>query len=276
MERSEARKVRRDRERSRIIRARNRFIEEARFQEARSLQTSSTVESVPLSDSGPNLPDFGMAVARDALKLAYTVNELTCGRGLQYQQAVLQKLLEQPLLQPALPESVVKRDDREHCRVVCNGIADAWSELKYGVGKDKYIARNVIEAAVISVDDSRTVLAASKCIGMNRRTLRRAVARRRLLNQQEQGVLWGKSDQKKRKDALTQETIDAVVKWWTEETRVSPSKKDIRRKRIGVKQFIIHAGHWLEESQVCMQIEVEGNGILESLYGIRVYCEATK
>lgn len=141
-------------------------------------------------------------------------------------------------------------DEREHCRVVCNGIAEAWSELKYGVGRDRYVARNVIEAAVIDVEDSRAAIAASRCIGMNRRTLRRAVARRRMLNVREQGVLWSKSDRKKRKDALSQETIEAVVSWWTEETRVSPSKKDIRRKRIGVRQYISHAGHWLEESQV--------------------------
>lgn len=250
LERSEALQVKRDRERSRKTRARNRLLQEARFQSARSLQTSSSSESLGLRESGSQLLDFGMAVARDAKELAFTVNELTSGRGLEYQQAVLEKLMEEPLLQPALPEAVLKRDEREHCRVVCNGIAEAWSELKYGVEKDKYLARNVIEAAVISVDDSRSVLAASRCIGMNRRTLRRAVSRRRLLNEREEGVLWCKSDRKKRKDALSQETIDAVISWWTEETRVSPSKKDIRRKRIGVRQFITHAGHWLEESQV--------------------------
>ena len=248
LERSEALQVKRDRERSRKTRARNRLLQEARFQSARSLQASSSSESLGLRESCGQ--DFGMAVARDARELAFTVNELTSSRGLEYQQAVLQKLLEEPLLQSALPEAVVKSDEREHCRVVCNGIAEAWSELKYGVGKDKYVARNVIEAAVISVDDSRSVLAASRCIGMNRRTLRRAVSRRRMLNEREEGVLWCKSDRKKRKDALSQETIDAVVSWWTEETRVSPSKKDIQRKRIGVRQFITHAGHWLEESQV--------------------------
>ena len=31
---------------------------------------------------------------------------------------------------------------------------------------------------------------------------------------------------------------------------MSPSKKDVRRKRIGVNRFVSHAGHWLESSQV--------------------------
>ena len=242
----EAARVSREREKNRVGRARRRKLEQARFERAQSQQTSCSAEGL---DSGST--SFGSAVARDASKLAYTVNDLTCGWGLDYQRAVLERLLDHPLLQPAFPESVVKRDEREQCRVVCNGIAEAWSELKYGVGRDKYVARNVIEAAVIHVADSKSTQAASKCIGMNRRTVRRAVKRRRMLNAGEEGVRWAMGDRKKRKDALSQEVIDAVELWWTEETRVSPSKKDIRRKRIGVKQFISHAGHWLEESQVC-------------------------
>ena len=249
-EKLEELRIKRDRERSRKKRAKNRRLQEARFQSACSLQSSSPSESYGFRDSVSGKADFGMAVARDARELAYTVNELTAGRGLEYQRAVLLKLLEQPLLRPALPEAVVKMDEREHCRVVCNGIAEAWSALKYGVGRDRYMARNVIEAAVVDVKDARAATAASRCIGMNRRTLRRAIARRRMLNVREQGVLWSKCDRKKRRDALSQEAVDAVVSWWTEETRVSPSKKDIRRKRMGVRQYISHAGHWLEESQV--------------------------
>ena len=137
---------------------------------------------------------LGSAVARDARELAYTVNELTCGRGLEYQRAVLDKLLDHPLLQRALPEIVVQCRESEHCRVVCNGIADAWKELKFGIGRDKYLARNVIEAAVISVRDARTGQAAAECIDMNRRTIRRAVSRQQLLHNREHGVVWAKGD----------------------------------------------------------------------------------
>ena len=85
---------------------------------------------------------------------------------------------------------------------------------------------------------------------MNKKTLRRALKRRHSLNQGVEGKMWAKNDRRKRKDALQESTIDAVVSWWTEETRVSPCKKDVRRKRVGVKRFISHAGHWLEDSLV--------------------------
>jgi hypothetical protein len=65
---------------------------------------------------------------------------------------------------------------------LCRGLRDAWSELKFGHGRDQYMVRNVIEAAMIEVGDGRCLKAASKRIGMNKRTLRRAVSRRAMLN----------------------------------------------------------------------------------------------
>jgi hypothetical protein len=98
--------------------------------------------------------------------------------------------------------------------------------LKYAIGRDNHWARNVIEAAVIMAGDNQCMDAAARCIGMNKRTLRRAVARRQLLNASVSGEVWAKIDRKKRKDALEQAAIDAVVAFWTKETRVSPSKRE--------------------------------------------------
>jgi hypothetical protein len=42
---------------------------------------------------------------------------------------------------------------------------------------------------------------------------------------------------------MNQSVIDAIVNWWTEETKVSPNIKDVRRKRTGVKHFVMHAAH---------------------------------
>jgi hypothetical protein len=208
------------RDEGRIKRARNRKRQEERYQEAES-QQASTADTVEGEHMEAAMATFGMAVARDARELAYTVNALTCGCGLKYQRAVLDKFLQQPLLQVALLAAVVERDERKQCRLVCKGIADAWAELKYGVGRDRYLAWNVIEAAVISVGDGRSSRAVGQCIGLNRRILRRAIRRRRSLNDWEEGAVWAKKDRKKRRDALSQETIDAVVRWWTEETWVS-------------------------------------------------------
>jgi hypothetical protein len=81
--------------------------------------------------------------------------------------------------------------------------------------------------------------------------LLRGAKRRQLLNDNTRDEQWTKLDRKGGSDAIPSSMVDVVVKFWTEETRVSPCKKDVRRKKIGVKYFISHATHFLEESQVC-------------------------
>lgn len=228
-------------------RAKNRRLRKATEQECVEHQVQfGCASSEATTDTG-----FERAVAVGSSDLALKVEELTSGRGVEFQRAVLERFLTSPVLQQVLPESVVRRKEYEQCRVVCNGLASAWSSLKYAKGTDHHRARNVIEAVVISLDDVDCVEAASTCVGMNKRTLRRAVLRRRSLNEGVPGEVWAMSERQKRSDALQQAVIDAVVNFWTEETRVSPSKKDVRRKRMDTNLFISHAGHWLENSQVC-------------------------
>lgn len=192
------------------------------------------------------------AAAAHAKKMATMICEETGSRGEEYQKIFIQKLLEQPLLENVVPEYVSQRRTLQLSKVVCDGLAHAWSGLKYGIGKDRTLARNVIEAAVISIGDDRCMRAAATCVGMNKKTIRRAIQRRALLNQSSDGEVWARLYRRKRKDAFEQCIVDQVVAWWTDETRVSPCKKDIRVKRIAFKTKITHATHWLEESQVSL------------------------
>jgi hypothetical protein len=54
--------------------------------------------------------------------------------------------------------------------------------LKYDHRKDQYLARTVLEAIVISMEDRKARKAALYCIGMNKRTLQRAIKHRQVLN----------------------------------------------------------------------------------------------
>lgn len=190
------------------------------------------------------------AAAAHAKKVAFKLSEDTSARGEEYQRVFFQKLIEQPLLETLVPEYVKQRRQLELSRVVCDGLAQAWSGLKYGIGRDRFLAKNVIEAAVISIGDDRCMRAAATCVGMNKKTVRRAIQRRSLLNKRSDREVWAKIFRRKRKDALEQWVVDRVISWWTDETRVSPCKKDVRSKRIGFKTKVFHATHWLEESQV--------------------------
>ncbi|CAM6002456.1 unnamed protein product [Sphagnum balticum] len=112
-----------------------------------------------------------------------------------------------------------------------------------------HVCTSYREAAVVSVGESMNVRAGGRCVGLKRRFLRRAMLRRKLLVNKAIGEKWAKGDRKHRKDALPESTVVVVVSWWTDETRVSPNKKD-------VTQFIarnvreMHAKHYLQESEV--------------------------
>lgn len=49
---------------------------------------------------------------------------------------------------------------------------------------------------------------------------------------------------------ITNESRDLMYAFWTSETRVSPNKKDIEKKRIEKKSVVKHLVHLLDDSQV--------------------------
>lgn len=57
---------------------------------------------------------------------------------------------------------------------------------------------------------------------------------------------------RKRKGGLSDDVKSAVTIWWTAETRVSPNRKDIRRKRLGRNLYDTHPAHLLMETQVSL------------------------
>jgi len=54
----------------------------------------------------------------------------------------------------------------------------------------------------------------------------------------------------KREGGISEAVKVVVTAWWTEESRVSPNRKDIRRKRLGRNVYDTHPAHLLMETQV--------------------------
>jgi hypothetical protein len=63
----------------------------------------------------------------------------------------------------------------QDCATICSSLAIAWSDLKYGNGKDKYLAWNVVEVGVVSLGESMNVKAVGRCVGLKRRFLKRVM-----------------------------------------------------------------------------------------------------
>ena len=162
---------------------------------------------------------------------AVSLLQETNTRGLEFQKLVVESILGSIALQHVMPEYVLKRK-LLGCGVVCDSIASAWDHLKFGFGKDKYVARNVVEVAVVSTTSGSNMLGAGKCIGLNRRSLLRASHHRELLDAKEDNEYWAKSERKPTKDGIPEDIKDLVGKWYLEETRTSPNMHNVVRHHI--------------------------------------------
>jgi len=67
------------------------------------------------------------------------------------------------------------------------------------------------------------------------------------------GVLWTLSVRRKKMDGMTAKVKNVVLTWWVSETRVSPNKKDVTRKRIGPGVYDERPTHYLMETQVKLE-----------------------
>ncbi len=94
--------------------------------------------------------------------------------------------------------------------------------------------------------------ATMNCVGLNFKSIQEAHERKRLLNNELEGVKWVKFDRKQWSDTIIENVKQIMLKWWTKETRVSPNAKDVVRHLITTNNWERHAIHFLQESQVIL------------------------
>ena len=123
----------------------------------------------------------------------------------------------------------------------------ALQTLRSGCIQGKSKVRNIVLTAAVSKGDSQRRIC--NALGASRYLVRKAFRRREVVDETGEN-LWAGGDRKRRSDALSQEDQSAVCSWWETETTVSPNKRDVKRRRIGVKEHETHATHYLQVSQV--------------------------
>ena len=116
-----------------------------------------------------------------------------------------------------------------------------------GVHLADMLARKAVllHAAISSTVTSTTTL--SCVLKIHPSNLREAITRRN--NVRCVGTTFALVRRKKR-PGLSDESKDLMLKWWTEETRVSPNRKDIVQKWMSPNTYDQHCTHYLLESQV--------------------------
>ena len=115
--------------------------------------------------------------------------------------------------------------------------------------KELFIKRASIMMVMSSTSRKPNIAAASRLLGIHRRNF--YAARSRLEHNHTQLPLHLCERQPYTNSVITEEVKAIVVTFWTQNTRVSPNKKDVCRKRIARKVFEKHPVHLLEQPQVC-------------------------
>lgn len=112
--------------------------------------------------------------------------------------------------------------------VVCNSIACAWNHLKFGKGKDNYVATNVVKTIIVSTIGSN-MLATRKCIGFNRKTLLELfiIGIYLMLTKI---MRFGQTVIENQKNT---DVKDLVAKWYLKETKTSRNMDNVVGRLIG-------------------------------------------
>lgn len=169
----------------------------------------------------------------------------TSGRGLEYQKALVPKILKHNIWRSVLPSYV----EMEVAHTTVANISHGWQYIKGCHSKDQQRARNVIIPMLLS-SSGISARQTSLLTGIHRRNLKSGLVRRLALETKSDKSLWAVCGRQRRVDSLPSHVTKLVEDFWTANTRISPNRKDVARKRIGVKEWIYHPTHHLTESQV--------------------------
>jgi hypothetical protein len=105
-----------------------------------------------VKDGGPSNMD--KVVAKHAMKIGHVLHVCTSYRSETFQMKVFEKLVCEPFLNVVMSKFVVNCIALQDCAIVCSSSTIAWSDLKYGSGKDHYLVWNVVEAIVVSMGEN--------------------------------------------------------------------------------------------------------------------------
>lgn len=165
-----------------------------------------------------------------------------------FRAAVLDKVFSNPRVRQLLPDYYPTPEEARTQREILRNIRYDLLALKVPYSSGMLARkRSILEAVVGEADSNFTKFHA--ILGTRKQNL--VSASNRLRSSAEASEpRYHVPSRKKREGGVSEEVRLFVIEWWTEETRVSPGRRDVRRKRLGRNVYDTHAAHLLLETQV--------------------------
>lgn len=184
----------------------------------------------------------------------FFVYELEQCRGDRTREAVIDAFMGSDDVQERLPSYYPPLIDARAQHLIIGNIKHQLDHVKGVHSTKKLQYRGVVLDAAVNgegqgTDPTIPNATISKVLGIKTKNIVKARTRWQTLQSSGSSQL-SLAKRRRRADALKQAVVDLVVKWWTDETRVSPVTKDTRRQRVDTNCYTTHPTHLLEESLV--------------------------
>ena len=169
---------------------------------------------------------------------------------LEWKRRTWIKVLESPEMSILLPDGFGTITDAIERLAIVQNLSSFMNKKIGSLKKDAVHARRIICSMVASENANGWSIA--KVLKEDKRFVTNAIKCKEHFYSLTK-LLWTSEARKTRSDPLVEATKELVCSWWHSKTTISPNKKDVVRKHVGVKKFIEHPRHYLQESQVRSQ-----------------------
>lgn len=193
--------------------------------------------------------EFQRSTTAFARSLALTITASVSNCDLVFQQAVLEKVVGHALLKDCTPtylqDVAVIKSNHAIVQSFKRGLEDHLTGRR---PKTRTLAKDIV-CTLATSDLNMSNREVARTLGVDRRNITKSIERRLQLDAS--GTLfWTSRRRAVRVDSMPSELKALVVQWWTSDTSISPNRKDISRRRVGVNEFEEHPKHYLQISQV--------------------------
>ena len=169
--------------------------------------------------------------------------------GPRSRKSVIGRVLDHSRLRPDVPDYVLPKKLAVAQQEILRGVTVRLDEVRSSNSASKLAIKHaILDASILEHGDS-SARQVARVLRIHHRNVSKAVVRREVLHAAGD-FLFSLSVRTKRVDGLGLDEKQIIIKWWILETRVSPNKKDVTRKRISASIRDEKPTHYLQETQV--------------------------
>ena len=169
--------------------------------------------------------------------------------GPRSRKSVFGRVLDHSRISADVPDYVLPKKVAVAQQEILRGVSIRLDEVRSANSASKLAIKHaILDASILEQGDS-SARQVARVLRIHHRNVSKAVLRREVLYSAGD-FLFFLSVRTKRADGIALDEKQIIIKWWISETRVSPNKKDVTRKRISATVRDEKATHYLQETQV--------------------------